>query len=288
MDFSDEDAIGLRLSESTFWFDPFSIPQYELLVKEGHITQEQADEYRSLRQASGLPMTFEELKARPCPEFEWLLAVGGPSLAKNNDVVDLDGERWVGKTYAGQPGILTYYPSLEKDGFLSYEIRKPHSDKEGVHWEANFKVPHGDRVYARSNGQAVTFAEALAVLRQQTFQPEPIAGLLGYPCGRNGQGWVTAGPNGGEISLTPCGITSGLPWRWEYWLPENSVLWRLARMFGENKFQGYAATREVAITDALRAEDQVLILAAELLGNDSFAAGLAAGRAELKAAIAKL
>lgn len=288
MDFSDEDAIEPRLSESTFWTDPFSIPQYELLVQEGHITQEQADEYRSLRQDLGLPMTFEELKVRPSPEFEWLLAIGGPSVARNKEVVDLDGESWEGRSYTGQSGVLTYYPPVEKDGFLSYEIREPYSGKEGAHWEATFKVPHGNRVYARSTGHAATFAEALAKVRQQTFQPESIAGVLGYPCGLNGnQSWVAAGPDGEGVSLLPHGSPE-LPWRWEYDLPERSVLWRLARMFMESSFKGLAATREEAITDALNAANQARILAAELLGDESFAAGVAAGRAEIKAAIAKL
>lgn len=287
MSTDDEENIGPRLSESTFWFDPFAIPQYELLVKEGHISQELADQYQQQRLEMGLPMTFEEMEARPAPEFEWLRTAGGPAVAGHNDVVILDGEHWTGQCYSGM-GKLTYHPPMENGGYLSYEISKPYSDKEGVvRWEASFKVSDG--IYARSLGFAATFGDALAAVRQQVFTPEVMADLKWFPCGRDGKtSWVAAGPDGEEIELRKLDLDPDRQWFWEYGLAENSTLRRLACLFDGTALKGWAGTRELAITQALAAHDQARMLAGELVGGDSFAAGVAAGRADLKAAIAKL
>ncbi|MES2879166.1 MAG: hypothetical protein V4713_12150, partial [Pseudomonadota bacterium] len=65
---------------SNFGLDPYVLPQFDLLVEDGAITKEYADQVIAERQAAGLPMTPGELKPRPFPLVEalhWVSENGG-------------------------------------------------------------------------------------------------------------------------------------------------------------------------------------------------------------------
>ena len=51
----DLDELRGRMADADFWFGEHSIPQYELLVREGLLSQAEADDYRSQRVEMGLP-----------------------------------------------------------------------------------------------------------------------------------------------------------------------------------------------------------------------------------------
>lgn len=287
---STDDAFdATKLDDLSFWFDPYSIPRYNWLVAEGLVTQELADQYRDDRHARGLPMTFADLKARPAPEFEWLASAGGPVVTCTGEVIDLDGEHWATSCYSTTGQLSFYPPALNAgDGFCSVEISAGRHDYGAVRWNTSYKVPNGDLVYARCYDFASTFSEALAAAREQVFNQVIIAGIAGYPAGQKGGDWVAAGPGGQELSVRYIEYGDEPRWLWEFNLAEGSVAWRIAREFGEHRFQGSAGTRDDAVVAALAATERLLSLAGELVGGDTFVAGVAAGRAALKSEIANL
>jgi len=282
---SRDDTDGVDLT--TFnWFDRFSIPQYERLVKEGHFTQEEADRYLLQRLELGLPMSFDELEPRPADEFEWLYAAGGPSVQHDGQMLELDDEQWRAQVYGG-PGELKFYANGANGSHLFRELRKPWKGDEGVQWIATFKLPNAESIYARLSGSAPRFADALTAVRAETFSPESFAGLEWY---RNQtDGWITA-LDGQELSISPWtrgSLEEGkiIQWSWELSLPEDSVQRRIAQLFSSSAFTGKQDTREAAVASAVKAHAQLKALCAELLGDSGFETGWKAGREELKAAI---
>lgn len=280
-------------SESDFWYDPHTIPQYDLLVRDGRVTQEEADMHRKGRAEMGLPMAFAELQPRPHRRFAWLVDVGGPSITGDGDAVELDGQRWVGNAWGtdDRPGSLNRYDHITgaDDEYLHRELSKP-NQKDGVSWEATYKVPGADKVYARVRGDAPTFAEALTAVCAVDFQAvQHWAGHTWYP---NGQGWLAV-VDGNTVTITRwTAVDAAREWRWAIELREGSVLDRMARLFGGYQFGGNAASEDAAIAALLQAPAQLSALAAELIeGNDAaeaFERGRQAGRAELKAQIFEL
>jgi len=275
-------------AESDFWYDPDTIPQYELLVRDGRVTQEEADMHRQGRAEMGLAMTFAELQARPHPRFAWLREAGGPSLAGSGDTVEIDGRRWRADAWSNddRPGNLEHHDKLPDDGYLRRQLSKPH-DKPGVRWDATFKLPGHERAYARVGGHADTFQEALARVVGVDFGlVQTWGGATWYP---HGTGWLAV-VDGSEVSIAHWAHIADETgrWRWASEPPEGAVTRRMAVLFGNYCLAGYAATQDAAVSAALAAHAQLQALAVELLSltaTDEFERGRQAGRAELKARI---
>ena len=288
----DDDApIG---ADSDFWYDAHSIPQYELLVREGRVTQEQADMHRRGRAEMGLPMTFAELKPRPHPRFTWLLAAGGPSITGDGERIEIDGRQWRASAWStdDRPGTLSHYDELEeKDGYLHRELHTPHEKKEGVRWSASYKLPAHDKRYARVSGQADTFSEAMAqVLAVDFHAGQAWGGTTWYP--NEYSGWIAVvDDNELTVAYHPWVQDVGLRWRWEVRPAEGTILRRIAELFSDYRLAGSSASQEEAAAAALAAPAQLRVLAAELLAvnaGSEYERGRQAGRAEVKARITAL
>ncbi len=281
-------------TDSDFWYDPHTIPQYDLLVRDGRVTQEEADTHRRGRAEMGLPMTFEDLKPRPHPRFAWLLAAGGPSITGDGDRIDIDGRQWRASAWANddRPGTLSHYDKLdEKDGYLHRELSKPHEAKEGVRWNASYKLPARENAYARVYGQAVTFNDAVAqVLAVDFHAGQSWGGATWYP--NEHSGWIAVvDDNTLTAAHHPWVKDVGQQWRWEVRPPEGTILRRIADLFSDFRLAGNAASQEEAASAALAAPAQLRVLAAELLGLNAgteYERGRQAGRAEVKARISAL
>lgn len=283
-----------RIAESDFWFDPYAIPQYDLLVKEGRITQAEADEYRTLREEAGLPMTFADLEPRPepvLPAFEWVAKAGGPKISRM-EPIDIGGFKWETRDYGNgdNSGRLQCYRASDKTSYRSIEVTLYH-DNQAIRWEDTIEVGKG--VYARHWGTADDFEAVLAIVASNPEQDAvlEIMGMRFYPNGQQGKdSFIAVDPDGQALAVRHFLLheDAELNWIWERSLVPNTALFRIAMLFGQTAFRGEAKTLEQAIADSLTASDNLLLLAGELIGDDAFAAGVRAGKAELKAQVAAL
>ena len=278
----DDADVDDRTLDSSFWFDEFTLPQYDYHEAQGRITQEEADQYRKLRADMGLPMDFGELKSRPDPQFEWIYRLGGPSLGMGCDV-ELEGLHWSAHA-CGEHGLLRFVTTEVPGGYLEREVRRPH-DCQGASWSATYKVPGAEGVYARASGKSDNFADAVRASTEVDFEPILLAGLQFYRGGWNSQSLVAAF-DGQELHIYP-GTTDDAPsFRWELSLPDKSSMYRLASLFGSTSLRGHASTAEAAASDALAAMNRAMALCGEMVGSEPFVAGLQAGKASVRADLA--
>lgn len=286
--------LGARVADPQFWFDRYSIPQYDLLVTQGVVTREQADEYRQQRAAEGLPMTFDELEPRPEPVLEnflWLLEVDGPAIDHDRQTIDVDGQEWYARDVGSHGYLYSHIQTSEPDGWHGLDLHKASAalptDPVKVRWEASFRVAKD--VFASVSGVADTFAAAAAQAKAVDFAPEVWNGHLLYPNDNGDGGKILVLDDGSKLSVRPS-ATQG-DFYWERWLPESSpfapLLKPLGRFYGN--LSGSASTRDEALAAGISVLATVWECAVQLVGNaDAFEAGKAAGRAELKSAIAAL
>lgn len=267
--------------DSTFWFDEFSIPQYDHLVEQGRISREDADLYRKQRAEMGLPMDIDKLQARPDPAYEWIYRSGGPRVNGGFDV-ELHGLIWQPAGYS-EHGKLSSPDHGVPGGYLLRELSRPY-DGAGVRWNVTYKVAEG--VYARVAGRTEGFDEAAAAAAAQRFEPVVIvAGMDLYPHGENGAGFVAA-VNGHALEIQPYAFPDRTGFRWELSLADDSTMKRLAKLFGSHALRGDAPTAQAAAGDAAVAASRVLALCGELVGSEPFAAGKQTGRAAVHADLA--
>lgn len=269
-----------RTYDSSFWFDEFTIPQYDYLVERGRITQAEADEYRKLREDRGLPMDFGQLTPRPDPAYEWIYRLGGPSLGEGSDV-ELHGLHWSARAHS-EHGRLNCTTLDVPGGFLDREISRSH-DGNGASWSATYKLPGVTGVYARASGKTESFDDAVAASTEVIFEPITLAGLQFYPSGWKARD-LTAAFNGESLVIAADTTADNEPaFQWVLSLPEESAMYRLANLFESSQLRGRAPTAEVAAGDAIAAMCRVEALCSELVGSDPFAAGLQAGKAVVQA-----
>lgn len=269
-----------RSYDSSFWFDEFTIPHYDYLVERGRITQAEADEYRKLRVDMGLPMDFGQLKSQPDAAYEWIYRLGGPSIGEGSDV-ELHGLHWTARAY-GQHGRLSFDTTEVPGGYLSRDISRSH-DGQGVSWSATYKLPGADGVYARASGKTDSFDGAVAASTEVLFEPITLAGLQFYPSGWQVRSLIAAF-NGESLEITAGATKDDEPgFQWKLSLPQESVMYRLANLFGSSQLRGLAPTAEAAAGDAVAAMSRVMALCGELVGSEPFAAGVQVGKAVVQA-----
>lgn len=286
-----EDFDAGRLGEADFWFSPFSLPRYDWLVTEGHITQEEADRYRHEREEMGLPMRPQDIQAEPLPQFVWFYQRTGISIAHESQKVDLDGIEFRAFHFGSDSnlGRLIAHPDIPKpDDYLSWDIEASTKNPEGFHWSASCKL--SESVYARQSGEVETLAEALAALRQQRFEPQHVHGLDWFP---HENGWLALGSEWDTaITVKPHWDQENHPGvsQWSVAIPPNTPLRDLARLLRsfETTLTGTADTTDAGMLAAIEAPNQMRVLAAQIVGDEAFEAGRQAGRAEIKAQIAGL
>ena len=271
------DGIRARMADSDFWFGEYSIPQYELLVREALLTQAEADDYRAQRVEMGLPMTFAELESAPHEAFRWVKAAGGPSLEPEQDF-ERAGVRWRSEIFVDKGRVRTFdrNPKGDPKGYMAREI-KAAWDGNGIVWEASFQV--SEHVFASRSNRAATFDEAIAAVLAVDFEPTEIAGHRWYVSTFGAEpGWI-ADVDGARIELSPRagGAAGGPSWWWERGLDQGSPAHAMAKLFGGYQMRGEAPTREAAASDAIAAPSRLLGLAGDLMGDDKFEAGRKAG-----------
>lgn len=269
-----------RYYDSSFWFDEFTIPHYDYLLERGRITQAEADEYRKLRVDMGLPMDSGQLKSRPDAAYEWIYRLGGPSIGEGSDV-ELHGLHWTARAY-GQHGRLSVDTTEVPGGYLCREISRSH-DGQGVSWSATYKLPGADGVYARASGKTDSFDGAVAASTEVLFEPTTLAGLQFYPCGWQARSLIAAF-NGESLEINAGATKDDEPgFQWNLSLPQESVMYRLADLFGSSQLRGFAPTVKAAAADAVTAMSRVMATCGELLCSEPFAAGVRVGKAVVQA-----
>lgn len=291
IDTDEIEALRAKVGDSSFWMDEFSIPQYDYLVAQGVVTQEEADNFRKLREECGLPMTFVELKERPwpvLPEYEWLLDVGGPRITSYSEQLVIDSVEWRAdsETQAeirGKGGLEAIKHG--EDYFHLLKIRFPYGENppHPVDWESVFLVTEG--VYARVRGGADSFEEARKAVKAVEVAPKSLNGHNLY---RHERGYLLALSADDYVEVMPPYENSDNPvWRWERHLPENSPYEQLRKSMGAiGNLSGVAANCDEAIQSALDILDVVKGYAFKLMDGDAataYASGHAAGKAEAKA-----
>lgn len=284
----DRDDLRARMSDSDFWYDPFTIPQYDRLVEDGAVSLEEADTHRRGREEMGLAMTFDALPPRPHKKFEWLYAAGGPAVPTADYYAAFEhvGLEWRVDAI-GDFGTLNHSVSSGDEAYHVLKVSKSHSTREGeaVRWEVQKKIADG--IYARMSGFEGDAPAAFATVMAASMAPEHFLGLDWFPHfhGVSGTG-VIAVYEGEELTLAKW--NTGAEWRWSLSLADGSVTRRMAAMFGNYQLSGEAESREGAAQAGMAAKNQLMLLCAELIGDDSFEAGRQAGRSELRAQIAAL
>ena len=280
------DELRGRMADADFWFGEHSIPQYELLVRDGLLSQAEADDYRAQRTEMGLPMTFAELEAAPHEAFRWVKAAGGPSIGPEQEL-ERAGVRWRVDVLGGRGRVLTYErsPNGDPDKFLSQEVTAAW-DGNGLMWEASFQV--SEHVFATRSNRVQTFDDAVAAVFAVDFKPNEFAGQRWYESGTGAEpGWVAA-IDGRRVDLQSINAGDASAWRWQRSLDEGSPKHAMAKLFGGYQMSGQATTRDAAALDAIAAQSRLLGLAADLIGGDDFKAGRRAGIAAAQACLQAL
>jgi len=294
--YTDEERedLSARMGDSSFWYDPHTIPQYDLLVADGFVSREEADEHRRGREEMGLPMTFADLKPRPHPAFEWLLQAGGPVVVSDDfQRLEIDGRSWTADNFgSSKHGKLTHHMTVDgdDDGYEVREIGKAFDTSKGeVEWSASRKI--GTGIYARVRDCAPDFETAVRDALALSFVPTTLCGLDFLPSGYGWQAGAAYLANYGGHGLEIHKWTKSSEeetWTWKLDLEKGSVLSRLAELFNAYQLGGQAATKEAAVQDAMAAATKVKLLCAELIGDGSFESGRQTGRDELRAQIIAL
>ena len=286
----------------SFGLDPYVLPQFELLVAEGKITPEYADQMIVARRQAGLPMTPSELQPRPEPLVDglvWVKALGGPEIrasSQSNGSVLIQDLDWRWQTYSsGYTELTTHF--VQDGKHLGWISLYPGSSNSCVHW-SHYKIldrrpdeVRGNDVFlsVEANGQSSDFFAALNDALAWDFVQVSAAGQTWYRT--SDKSLCVPGWGGAEMNVRMVDgftLSSGLTASW-IWESRPSRLSEFISLLGILNLSGYAATQEEAMADASGVIFKVLAAAHQLVGDvDAFAAGKAAGRAELKAEISRL
>lgn len=285
-----------------FGLDPYVLPQFDLLVADGRITREFADQVIAARREAGLPMTPGELQPRPEPLVEalaWVKELGGPEIrasSQREGSVFIQDLKWHWWTYSTESTDLTAH--FHKDGeHLGWIRLYAGSSNSCVHW-AHYKIMdrkpgnecgNTDLLRVEASDKAADFHAALADALAWEFTQVSVAGHTWHRT--SAKSWSVPSWDGSEMTvhmIDEFALGSGrtVSWVWESRPP------RLKEFFDFldiHCLRGFAATQEEAMTEASGVISKVLAAAHQLVGDvDAFEAGKAAGRAELKLEISRI
>jgi hypothetical protein len=289
--------------EAGFGLDPYVLPQFDWLVSQGRITRELADSVIEQRRQAGLPLTPEELQPRPdplVPSMTWVKEFGGPEIRsqseKRGDVV-FQGREWHWNSYSSQhPGEITTHlhtPDGRHAGWIKLEFI---TSLQSVCWTHSKILDHRpsevgrDVLTVSAQGTATSVEEAITQALAWEFAQLHSNECTWYQAGQSK--WVVPDWDKGTAMLV-----RPMPEPFEYrgrtaaWYWESSpvALRAFLNLMQIHQLQGYASSQEEAMVEAGSAYAKVIAGAQQLVGDvDAFAAGKAAGRAELKLEISRL
>jgi len=286
--------------EPGFGLDPYVLPQFDLLVADGKITREFADQVIAERRAAGYAMTPAELQPRPVPvdpKFEWLSRAGGPTIRESDEHVTLGDRVWRLDRYtSSNDGRLNVHVrnaprhcwyTLEKSSYPagSAEVRWKVTQ---IIWSDPVAEESGTKVFVDASSTAKSVDDAIKDAFAFPLEPEMRNGMEWYD---GGKGEFVAAVDGDKVTIQDMRkpehmLSEDHQWLWKR---RAESIQELTDCLGIYEVSGWAATREKAESDAVQVIDKVKAVAARLVGDvDSFEAGRLAGRAELKAEIAGL
>lgn len=286
-----------------FGLDPHVLPQFDLLVADGRITREYADQVIAARREAGLPMTPSELQPRPEPLVDalvWVKALGGPDIrasSQHNGSVLIQDLDWRWQTYSSEKSAELTAHFVHDGEHLGWISLYPGSSNSCVHW-SHYKIldrkpgeESGKDVLLSvdAKGQSSDFFAALNDALAWDFVQVSAAGHNWYRT--SDKSLSVPGWGGVEMTVRMVDEFTLRPGRTVSWIWDSSPS-RLREFFALlniHNLSGYAATQEDAMADASGVICKVLVAAHQLVGDgDAFAAGKAAGRAEFKAEISRL
>lgn len=285
-----------------FGLDPHVLPQFDLLVADGRITREYADQVISARREAGLPMTPDELQPRPEPLVEalvWVKELGGPEIRASSQregsvsIQDLEWRWWTYST--GNTDLTTHFhKNGEHQGWIRLHAGSSNSCVHWTHHKILDRKPgeqqgNDDILSVKAEGKASDIYAAMADALAWEFTQVSVAGHTWYQT--SNKSWTVAVWDRSVMSVRMVDEFTLSTGRAVSWLWESGPT-RLNEFFDSldiPHLRGFAATHEEAMTEASSVFSKVLAAAHQLVGDvDAFTAGKAAGRAELKAEICRL
>lgn len=286
-----------------FGLDPHVLPQFDLLVADGRITREYADQVISARREAGLPMTPEELQPRPdplVPSMTWVKEFGGPEIRSQSDNsgdVVFQGREWHWNSYSSKhPGEMTTHlhtPDGLHAGWIKLEFI---TAAQSVCWTHSKILDHRPREIGRdvltvsAAGTAASVEEAVTQALAWEFLQMHSDECTWFQAGQST--WVVPDWDRGTAMLVrPMREPFEYRGRTAAWYWESSpvALRAFLELMDLRQLQGYASSQEEAMVEASSAYTKVIAGAQQLIGDvDAFSAGKASGRAELKLEISRL
>lgn len=287
-----------------FGLDPHVLPRFDLLVADGRITRDYADQVISARREAGLPMTPEELQPRPdplVPSMTWVKEFGGPEIRSQSEQrgdVNFQGREWHWNSYSSQPpGEMTTHLHTPDGGHAGWINLQFITATPSVCWTHSKILDHRPRSDAgrdvltvSAQGTAASFEEAVKQALAWEFLQLHSNECTWYQTGQNT--WVVP-----DWSKSTAMLVRPMREPFEYrgrtaaWYWESSpvALRAFLDLMQIHQLQGYASSQEEAMVEAISAYAKVIAGAQQLVGDvDAFSAGKAAGRAELKLEISRL
>ncbi len=287
-----------------FGLDPHVLPQFDWLVSQGRITREFADSVIEQRRQAGLPMTPEELQPRPdplVPSMTWVKEFGGPEIRSQSEQsgnVFFLGRKWSWRSYSQElPGDMTTHLDTadgEHAGWITLDFLKTNTS---VRWARTQILDRRPRTEASrglltvsAHGTAASVEEAVTQALAWEFAQHHSNECTWYQAGQST--WIVP-----DWEKNTEMLVRAMPEHFEYrgrtavWYWESSPVALLAflDLMQIHQLSGYASSQEEAMIEASSAYTKVIAGAQQLVGDvDAFAAGKAAGRAELKLEISRL
>jgi hypothetical protein len=297
----DQDRYSL---DAGFGLDPHVLPQFDWLVSQGRITREFADSVIAQRRQAGLPMTPEELQPRPdplVPSMAWVKEFGGPEIRSQSEqrgnVFFLD-RNWSWSSYSQElSGDMTTHLNTadgEHAGWITLDFLKTNTSVRWARTQILDRRPRTEvsrgLLTVSAHGTAASVEDAVAQALDWEFAQLHSNECTWYQAGEST--WIVP-----DWEQTTEMLVRAMPEHFEYrgrtavWYWESSPvsLRAFLNLMQIHQLSGYASSQEEAMVEASSAYTKVIAGAQQLVGDvDAFAAGKAAGRAELKLEISRL
>lgn len=295
---NDENFLSIDIN---FGLDPHVLPRFDLLVAEGKITREFADKVIEARKTAGLPMSPSELKLRPEPLVEgltWVSEFGGPEIRSDSEkgtiaIDDVEWRYWAHSPH--YPSELTHHLLDDAGNHTGWiTIRK---QSESVYWEHTKVLERKPSLKSGTNvlktvrtfDSESNIHSAITKAINNEFTTKDYGNYVWYKTDKDR--WEVPGWSCTEYSVkklaTP--ISRDEHTFFYHWEAAPEHLSHFMNTVGISALSGFAASKEEAMSEALEAGVKVIGAAKALVGDlDSFEAGKAAGRSELKLEISRL
>lgn len=238
-----------------FGLDPYVLPRFDLLVADGRITREFADQVIAARREAGLPMTPGELQARPEPLVEalaWVKELGGPEIrasSQGEGSVSIQDLKWHWWTCSTESTALTTH--VHKDGehlgWISLFAGTSNSCVQWAHYKILDRKPGKELgievlLGIKAKGNAADFYAALTDALAWEFTQVSVAGHTWYRT--SDKSWSVPGWSGNEMAVRMIDEFSLSSGRAASWLWESSPtrLKEFLDLLAIHRLSGFAAS----------------------------------------------